>query len=83
MASTQGVNFMGSTERLTVSEQQEYINLDDASKALGVGRTTLYYYCKILSIETKKFPLDRRAYINKADFERIKEAKRAAEEGKH
>jgi hypothetical protein len=64
-------------------EQTGYISLDDAGKELGVGRTTLYYYTKILGIETKKFPLDRRAYISRADFERIKEAKKAAEEGRH
>lgn len=71
-------------ERSTVDEQRtEYISLDDAGKELGVGRTALYYYSKILGIETKKFPLDRRAYISRADLERIKEAKRAAEEGRH
>jgi hypothetical protein len=63
--------------------RQEYIWVDDAARALGVNRSTLYYYKKQLGIEHKKFPLDRRRYISKADLDRIKSAKVAASEGKH
>jgi len=64
-------------------EEQEYIWVDDAAQALGVNRSTLYYYKKQLGIVHKKFPLDRRKYLSKADFERIRTAKAAAAAGKH
>lgn len=64
-------------------ENQEYIWVDDAAQALGVNRSTLYYYKKVLKIEHKKFDLDRRKYLSKADFERIKAARAAAAEGRH
>ena len=43
----------------------------------------MYYYLEQFQIKPTKFPLDRKAYIALADLERIKEAKRAASEGKH
>ena len=58
-----------------------FISMSNAGKELGVGRTTMYYYIEQLSIETKKFPLDRKTYISIADLERIKAAKKAAEQG--
>ena len=64
-------------------EREGYINIEDAGKALGVGRTTLYYYARLLGIQTQKFPLDRKTYISRADLERIQEAKKAAAEGRH
>lgn len=77
---------MSLVKRFNVSEQQvqpEYISLDEAGKELGIGRTSLYYSTRALSIETKKFPLDRRTYITRADLERIKAARKAAAEGSH
>lgn len=62
--------------------RQGYITLDDAAMLLGVKRPTLYYYIKTLKLETKKFQLDRRAYLKQADFEMIKLLKeQAAEKG--
>lgn len=48
------------------------ISLGDVAKELGVTRATLYYYMRRLKIETIKFPLDKRAYMSLADFERIR-----------
>ena len=61
----------------------QYISMDDAARELHVNRSTVYYYLKQLKMKPKKFPLDRRAYIALADLEGIKEAKRAASEGRH
>lgn len=58
--------------------QEGYISLTEAGNELGVGRTTLYYYARMLAIETKKFPLDRLTYIRRSDLERIRAAKEAA-----
>jgi hypothetical protein len=77
---------MSVVKRCHVSEQPtqpEYVSLEDASKELGIGRTSLYYSTRALSIETKKFPLDRRTYISRVDLERIKAARKAAAEGSH
>lgn len=65
----------------TQQENISFISMSNAGKELGVGRTTMYYYIEQLSIETKKFPLDRKTYISIADLERIKAAKKAAEQG--
>lgn len=65
-----------------MSEQEEqFITLDDVAEQLKVTKGTLYYYIKTLKIETKKFPLDRRAYMPMADFEKIKELKERASRG--
>jgi transposase-like protein len=60
-----------------------YISVEDAAKELGVNRSTMHYYKKQFEVEYKKFPLDKRKYITLTDLERIKEAKKAAAEGKH
>lgn len=57
---------------------QDYIALEDAATQLKVTRATLYYYTKTLKLQTKKFPLDRRAYLLVSDFEQIKSLKEQA-----
>jgi hypothetical protein len=57
---------------------REYISVGEASESLGVTRPTLYYYMKTQGIETKKFELDRKAYMRIDDFERIKKLKENA-----
>lgn len=61
-----------------MAEQQSYITLEDAAIQLEVTRATLYYYLRTLSIPKHKFPLDRRAYMTVADFERIRSLKEEA-----
>jgi hypothetical protein len=59
--------------------QQGYVSIDEAATELGVSRTNLYYYARQLpNIELKKFPLDRKTYIGRADLERIRVAKGVA-----
>jgi len=55
-----------------MADRIEYITMEDAAQKLGVKRGTLYYYIKVLSLETKKFDLDKHKYLKVADFERIK-----------
>lgn len=56
----------------------EYISLKDAAKELDVVLGTLHYYVRRLKIETHKFELDKQAYLERADFERIKSLKDGA-----
>ena len=65
------------------STSPNFISIAQASKDLGVSRTSVYYYLEQLKIATQKFPLDKRTYISIADFERMKAAKQAAAEGSH
>lgn len=62
-------------------DEDQFIALDDVAEQLKVTKGTLYYYMKTLKIETKKFPLDRRAYMPIADFEKIKGLKERASRG--
>lgn len=64
-----------------MSGEDQFITLDDVAEQLKVTKGTLYYYIKTLKIETKKFPLDRRAYMPVADFEEIKTLKARASKG--
>ena len=57
---------------------EKYISLQEAVEQLKVARGTLDYYLRQLKIERKKFPLDKRAYIAFADFERIKQLREEA-----
>ncbi len=66
-----------------MSKDIGHISIEEASRLLGVTRSTMYYYRKQLDIEYQKFPLDKHKYLTMADFERIQEAKKAAAEGKH
>lgn len=63
--------------------RSKYISVKKAGEELGVQRTSMYYYIQQLGIETKKFPLDRKAYIAVEDLKRIQAAKTAAETGEH
>lgn len=58
-----------------MSEQREYLTVEEAAEYVGVKRSTLYYYINQLGIGTHKFLLDRRTYIARTDVERIKEVK--------
>ena len=71
------------TESIVMSEQSQYVTIEDAALEVGVNRSTMYYYLKRFSIEPERFPLDRRTYILRSDLERIKGAKRAAEQKLH
>jgi hypothetical protein len=55
--------------------EEQYISMEDASEQLKVTRTALYYYIRILKLEKRKFPLDKRVYLKMADFEMIKTLK--------
>jgi hypothetical protein len=65
---------------------QGYITIDDAAEQLGVARGTLYYYIRHYNLETKKFPLDRKAYLTMTDFMKVKkwrEDAAASDRGEH
>lgn len=57
------------------SEEQEYMTLDEAAQSLGTKKGSLYYYLRVLAVSPRKFPLNRHAFIHKADVERIRAAK--------
>ena len=58
--------------------EDNYIAIEDVANQLNVERATVYYYMRALKIERKKFDLDKRKYILRSDFQRIKDAKDAA-----
>jgi len=58
-----------------MTEEKEYITLQEAAEQLGIKRASLYYYLDNMKIEKRRFPLNRHAYITQADFQRIKNAK--------
>nr|BBH90099.1 hypothetical protein KTC_48500 [Thermosporothrix sp. COM3]BBH90164.1 hypothetical protein KTC_49150 [Thermosporothrix sp. COM3]BBH90229.1 hypothetical protein KTC_49800 [Thermosporothrix sp. COM3] len=57
---------------------QNYIPLEEVANQLQVTRATVYYYIKVLKLEKRRFPLDRRAYLAAQDVERIKKLKEDA-----
>jgi hypothetical protein len=61
-----------------MSEEQEYIAVEEAAKQIGVTRASMYYYIKQLHIETKRFQFDKKSYLTSADFQRIKDIKNAS-----
>ena len=50
------------------------ISFENAQKEAGVVKNTLNAYLTALGVPKHKFPLDRRVYITKSDFERVKQA---------
>ena len=56
-------------------EDKEYVTLDEAAKAVGLKRPSLYYYIKKLQIKREQFPYNRHRWIAQADVERIRAAK--------
>jgi hypothetical protein len=48
------------------------ISIEKAFKDVGVSRNTLTSYMNALGVTKHKFPFDKRIYISKDDFERIK-----------
>ncbi len=57
------------------SEQKQYMSLAEVADFVGVKRPSLYFYIKRLGIETVRFNLDKRAYMTRADAEKIKKVK--------
>jgi hypothetical protein len=59
--------------RMSSLKKSDCISVEDALNELGVARNTLNAYMNVLNIPKHKFPLDRKVYITKTDFERVKE----------
>jgi DNA-binding MurR/RpiR family transcriptional regulator len=56
-------------------EGQEYLSIDDAAKAIGWNRATVYKYVDELGMKKYKFRLNRRTYLAAADVEKLKQIK--------
>lgn len=56
-------------------DQREYMTLDQAAEQVGLKKGSLYYYIRVLSLETKKFPLNKHTFMLKSDVERIRKIK--------
>lgn len=59
-----------------MTEEEDYISLTDLAQEIGLKRTSLYHYLAALNIQTHRFPLNKNAYITRADAERIKAVKK-------
>ena len=58
-----------------MQEQEKFLTLDEVAKFIGVKKPTLYFYIKRLGIKTRRFNLDKRAYMTQTDAEKIKKVK--------
>ncbi len=54
-------------------DDKEYMTLDEAAKAVGIKRPTIYHYIKKLDLSRLYFPFNRHAYLSRRDVERIKD----------
>lgn len=57
------------------TENQEYLSIDDAAKAIGWNRATVYKYVDELGMKKYKFRLNRKTYLAAADVEKLKQIK--------
>jgi len=55
-----------------MTEENEYMALEEAAAYIGVKRATIYNYLNDLGIQTFSAGRDRRAYITRADAEQLK-----------
>jgi hypothetical protein len=55
-------------------KKSDCISIENALKEVGVTRNTLNSYLNALGVAKHKFPLDKRVYITKAEFARVKQA---------
>jgi hypothetical protein len=51
--------------------KDDCIPLEDAMKAIGKSKATLYNYMNALDIQRHKFAYDRKTYILKGDLDRL------------
>lgn len=58
---------------MSTIKKSDCISLENAQREIGIVRGTLNAYMSVLGVPRYKFPLDRRTYITKADFERIRQ----------
>jgi len=56
-------------------ESPEYLSIDDAAKAIGWNRATVYKYVDELGMRKYKFCLNRKTYLVAADVEKLKQIK--------
>jgi hypothetical protein len=58
-----------------MTEEKEYVTLQEAAAQLGIKRASLYYYLNKMEIKPRRFKMNRHAYITQTDYQRIKTAK--------
>ncbi len=58
-----------------MTEEKEFLNLEEAAQYIGVKRASIYNYMHDLKITPTKFGRDRRKYISLAEAKRLKEYK--------
>lgn len=56
-------------------EDQEYYSIDEAARAIGWNRATVYDWIKALGLKTHKFVRNRKTYLAAPDVARLKEIK--------
>lgn len=58
-----------------MSEDEEFMLLDEAAKSLGMTRATIYNYMNDLNIKTQRLGRDKRSYLSREQINRIREYK--------
>ena len=56
-------------------ESPEYLSIDDAAKAIGWNRATVYKYVDELGMRKYKFRLNRKTFLVAAGVEKLKQIK--------
>lgn len=54
-------------------KKSDCIAVESACTELGIVRNTLNAYLNALGVAKHKFPFDRRVYITKSDYERVRQ----------
>jgi DNA-binding transcriptional MerR regulator len=54
-------------------KKADCISVENAVKEAGVTRSTIESYIRAFNVEKRRFTLDKRVYITKDDFERIRQ----------
>jgi excisionase family DNA binding protein len=56
-------------------EGPEYLSIDEAARAIGWNRATVYEWVKTLRMKTYKFVRNRKTFLAASDVARLKEIK--------
>lgn len=58
-----------------MTEEKEYVTLEEAAEELGITRATVYNYMSDLNIKSRKFGRDRKGYLSREQVNLIREYK--------
>ena len=54
-----------------MNQEKEYLTVDEAAKAIGRSRATIWNLIQRYNLETFRRSMDRRTYVRRADIEQL------------